>query len=165
MLCGIVNAVLVIRFIETAEGSHILPVLASPAMGFGILMLPLLDTLRVFGMRILHGRSPFSPDRNHLHHILLDKGYSHTAITLILSSIAILCVIFTYIALPIGTTKVIFAQIVLFFTGVYFLRHLKPKVAKLKLVKGSELEEAENLQKVRNLVNYISTGKKVADND
>jgi UDP-N-acetylmuramyl pentapeptide phosphotransferase/UDP-N-acetylglucosamine-1-phosphate transferase len=166
MLCGILNAVLVIRFIETAEGSsHILPVLASPAMGFGILMIPLLDTLRVFGIRIIHGRSPFAPDRNHLHHILLDKGYSHTAITLTLSSLAIICVVFTYVALPIGTTKVIFAQVVIFFTGVYLLQHLKPKIAKLKLVKGAQQEEAENLQKVRNLVNYISTGQKVADNE
>jgi len=78
MLLGLVNAILVIRFIETAESSNILPVLGSPAMGFGILALPLLDTLRVFGIRILHGRSPFSPDRNHLHHLLLDKGLSHT---------------------------------------------------------------------------------------
>jgi UDP-GlcNAc:undecaprenyl-phosphate GlcNAc-1-phosphate transferase len=167
MLCGLINAVLVIRFIETAESSHILPLLASPAMGFGILMLPLLDTLRVFGMRIMHGRSPFSPDRNHLHHILLDKGYSHTAITLILCSCALVCIVFTYIALPIGTTKVIFAQIVLFFTSVYLLKHLKPKVTKLKLIKedDDEVEEIENLQKVRNLANYIGLGKKVADSE
>lgn len=48
MLLGLVNAILVIHFIKTAEGSHILPVYAAPAMGFGILLLPLLDTLRVF---------------------------------------------------------------------------------------------------------------------
>ncbi|MFX7879123.1 undecaprenyl-phosphate alpha-N-acetylglucosaminyl 1-phosphate transferase, partial [Acinetobacter baumannii] len=67
-LSGLLNAILVIRFIETAENSYLIPHLSSPAMGFGILLIPMLDTLRVFGIRILHGRSPFSPDRNHLHH-------------------------------------------------------------------------------------------------
>ena len=50
-------------------------------------MMPLLDTLRVFGIRILHRRSPFSPDRNHIHHLLLDRGFSHRAITLTLVSV------------------------------------------------------------------------------
>ncbi|HCT22799.1 MAG TPA: undecaprenyl/decaprenyl-phosphate alpha-N-acetylglucosaminyl 1-phosphate transferase, partial [Chitinophagaceae bacterium] len=77
MLAGAVNAILVIRFIETGEQSQILPILTTPAIGFGILMIPLLDTLRVFAIRILHGRSPFSPDRNHVHHLMLDRGYSH----------------------------------------------------------------------------------------
>ena len=47
MLAGAVNAILVIRFIETGEQSQILPILTTPAIGFGILMIPLLDTLRV----------------------------------------------------------------------------------------------------------------------
>lgn len=70
MLLGLVNAILVIHFIKTAEGSHILPVYAAPAMGFGILLLPLLDTLRVFGIRIFNERSPFSANRNHLHYVI-----------------------------------------------------------------------------------------------
>lgn len=42
-----------------------------------ILGLPILDTLMVMGQRIYEGRSPFSPDKNHIHHKLLELGFDH----------------------------------------------------------------------------------------
>jgi len=42
-----------------------------------IFIYPLADTLRVFIIRASKGKSPFSPDRSHLHHRLIDKGYTH----------------------------------------------------------------------------------------
>ena len=42
-----------------------------------IFIYPLADTLRVFIIRASKGISPFSPDRSHLHHRLIDKGYTH----------------------------------------------------------------------------------------
>ncbi|MBN8837384.1 MAG: undecaprenyl/decaprenyl-phosphate alpha-N-acetylglucosaminyl 1-phosphate transferase [Sphingobacteriia bacterium] len=141
ILSGLINSILVIRFIETAENSKILPSLSSPAMGFGILLIPLMDTLRVFAIRIFHGRSPFSPDRNHIHHWLIDRGMSHRSITLTLSVAAILFIIFTYLALPLGTTKVIVLQILAFFAGIYalYLTHPKPK---MKVVSDEEEKES-----------------------
>jgi UDP-N-acetylmuramyl pentapeptide phosphotransferase/UDP-N-acetylglucosamine-1-phosphate transferase len=141
ILCGLVNAILVIRFIETAEGSRILPSLSSPAMGFGILLIPLMDTLRVFGIRIIHGRSPFSPDRNHIHHWLIDIGMSHKNITLTLASIAIAIVLLTYFSLPLGTTKVIVLQIITFFAGIYVLYLLQPKSSTMKIVSNKDNDE------------------------
>ncbi|MDE3236237.1 MAG: undecaprenyl/decaprenyl-phosphate alpha-N-acetylglucosaminyl 1-phosphate transferase [Bacteroidota bacterium] len=135
MFTGIINAILVIRFISTAEDSHIFPILASPAMGFGVLALPLLDTLRVFAIRIAHGRSPFSPDRNHLHHLLLDKGYSHRAITLLLSAATLFFIGFSYLTLSMGTTKVIAAQVVLFFAGILVIRMSKARPVQMKAIK------------------------------
>ena len=162
MLIGLVNAILVIRFIETAEGSNIFPVLSAPAMGFGILALPLLDTLRVFGIRMLHGRSPFSPDRNHLHHILLDKGLSHTTITIYLSLTTVAFIVLTYFMLPIGTTKVILIQIVLFFSGIVALTYSKTNSSKLKVIKGDKFEDDNIRLQVRNIVSYIGkSGKSV----
>ena len=38
--------------------------------------LPVFDTLRLIFSRLRNGRSPLSPDRTHLHHLLLDKGQS-----------------------------------------------------------------------------------------
>jgi UDP-N-acetylmuramyl pentapeptide phosphotransferase/UDP-N-acetylglucosamine-1-phosphate transferase len=55
-----------------------------PAIAVGILILPLFDTLRVFITRMARGNSPFKPDRNHIHHLLLDLGYSHMQATAIL---------------------------------------------------------------------------------
>jgi len=49
----------------------------SPALPLLILGLPILDTAMVMGERIYKGRSPFLPDRNHLHHKLLSVGLHH----------------------------------------------------------------------------------------
>lgn len=38
---------------------------------------PLLDVVRVFALRLYKNKSPFKPDRSHLHHTLIDKGFSH----------------------------------------------------------------------------------------
>lgn len=43
---------------------------------------PVLDTIRVFFLRISKGKSPFVADRNHFHHKLLDLGLSHVKATL-----------------------------------------------------------------------------------
>ena len=42
-----------------------------------LLSVPMFDTLRVFGLRIIRGKSPFSADRIHMHHLLVDNGFSH----------------------------------------------------------------------------------------
>jgi UDP-GlcNAc:undecaprenyl-phosphate GlcNAc-1-phosphate transferase len=128
MLIGLVNTILVIRFIETANTPGTFQLTATPALGFGILLLPLMDTLRVFGIRIIHGRSPFSPDRNHIHHILLDRGLNHRAVTLTLAGVSALFIVLSYVAQPLGTTYLIIGLITLFFGGILALYLTKPKV-------------------------------------
>jgi UDP-GlcNAc:undecaprenyl-phosphate GlcNAc-1-phosphate transferase len=49
----------------------------SPALPLLLLGLPILDTLVVMTQRIIEGRSPFKPDRTHLHHRLLSIGLDH----------------------------------------------------------------------------------------
>jgi undecaprenyl-phosphate alpha-N-acetylglucosaminyl 1-phosphatetransferase/UDP-N-acetylglucosamine 2-epimerase len=49
--------------------------------------LPVMDTLGVMHRRIRLGRSPFEPDRQHLHHLLLDAGFSpRAALAIILTA-------------------------------------------------------------------------------
>ena len=108
LLLGLVNSILVIKFINSAgttAGSFDFP--AAPAIGFAILMVPLFDTLRVFGLRILDRRSPFSPDRNHVHHFLLDLGFSHRQITITCVSVNALFVVVAYLSRNMGTTAVV----------------------------------------------------------
>jgi UDP-GlcNAc:undecaprenyl-phosphate/decaprenyl-phosphate GlcNAc-1-phosphate transferase len=96
LLLGLLNSVMLLKFLNIASSgvASQLPVafLAynAPVIAAAILVVPLFDTLRVFAIRVLHGRSPFSPDRNHIHHILLDKGFSHNRVTMLLSFAAIL---------------------------------------------------------------------------
>ncbi len=48
-----------------------------------LLFVPVLDSIRVFVARSAEGRSPFSPDRNHIHHILMDRfALTHRQTTL-----------------------------------------------------------------------------------
>ena len=49
----------------------------NPALPLLLLGLPVLDTLMVMSQRIYVGRSPFSPDKLHIHHRLLALGFSH----------------------------------------------------------------------------------------
>ncbi len=82
LILGLVMSVLVIKFNElniNATGPYAIS--SSPAVSFGILIYPMIDTMRVFTIRILQGRSPFSPDKNHIHHRLLALGLSHKKAT------------------------------------------------------------------------------------
>ncbi|MDA8757803.1 undecaprenyl/decaprenyl-phosphate alpha-N-acetylglucosaminyl 1-phosphate transferase [Flavobacteriaceae bacterium] len=68
-----------------------------PLLTMSLIAYPLVDLLRVFIIRIRNKKSPFSPDQNHLHHLLIKKGYPHFVIVLI---ILILSLIF--LLLPFG---------------------------------------------------------------
>ncbi|HMH33780.1 MAG TPA: MraY family glycosyltransferase [Puia sp.] len=139
LLIGAVNAILVIKFINTASDTDVVfPVASSPAIGFTILMIPLLDTLRVFAIRIFKRRSPFSPDRNHIHHLLLDRGFSHRAITLILVAINLGLVTFVYLERSLGCTILILSVFAFFFSFIalcYYARS-KPRWAVAKKTQG-----------------------------
>ena len=47
------------------------------AMSLAILSVPVFDTLRVMTMRVLNKKSPFKPDKTHLHHVFVNVGVSH----------------------------------------------------------------------------------------
>ena len=61
---------------------------ASPALALAITFYPLMDTFRVVLVRLFILKSnPFKPDRNHIHHNLLNSGYSHVSTTVIITII------------------------------------------------------------------------------
>jgi UDP-GlcNAc:undecaprenyl-phosphate GlcNAc-1-phosphate transferase len=65
---------------------------SNPVFAIAALIYPLTDTLRVFIIRAIKGQSPFSADRNHLHHRLIDCGYSHAKTALIIYFFTIITV-------------------------------------------------------------------------
>ncbi len=128
LMIGLINSILVVKFIEVANAVSVpYPIAASPAIGFAILMIPLLDTLRVFAIRIVSRRSPFSPDRNHVHHLLLDKGLSHRTITLTLVTINLLAIVVSYALRDAGCTWIILAILLIFFSGIAALYYTRPR--------------------------------------
>lgn len=63
-------------------------------LSLAIMSVPIFDTLRVMGTRILRGTSPFKPDKTHLHHAFIDLGFSHIGTTfsiLCLNSVVVIC--------------------------------------------------------------------------
>lgn len=110
LMIGLLNSIFVIRFITTASDPAFgFPIESTPAIGFAILIVPLFDTLRVVTIRAIRRRSPFSPDRNHIHHFLLDLGFSHRMIvaTCLVGNIAFVALAY-YLRFA-GTTAVILA--------------------------------------------------------
>ena len=83
---GFLFAVLAIEMIEyDAQGlPSIIKNISKPIFAMSIIVYPLIDTARVFTLRALKGVSPFTADRNHIHHRLIDLGMSHkqTAMTI-----------------------------------------------------------------------------------
>ncbi|MBQ4042554.1 MAG: undecaprenyl/decaprenyl-phosphate alpha-N-acetylglucosaminyl 1-phosphate transferase [Clostridia bacterium] len=60
----------------SVEGVFKLHTLISLLIPVSIFALPLFDTLFAILRRVLHGKSPFSADRGHLHHRLVDMGFT-----------------------------------------------------------------------------------------
>jgi hypothetical protein len=62
---------------------------SAPSVAIALLMLPVFDSIRVILNRMARHRSPFEPDRTHIHHHLLDLGFTHLKATLILLGISL----------------------------------------------------------------------------
>ncbi|UZO81466.1 undecaprenyl/decaprenyl-phosphate alpha-N-acetylglucosaminyl 1-phosphate transferase [Aquimarina sp. ERC-38] len=66
-----------------------------PVLVLSVLAFPILDTTRVFFIRLRNRKSPFSADRNHIHHRLLDLGLSHKTATFAISNVNLFIIIST----------------------------------------------------------------------
>jgi UDP-GlcNAc:undecaprenyl-phosphate GlcNAc-1-phosphate transferase len=69
----------------------VLSILGSAKVAVALLVLgvPIIDAFWIIVRRVLAGRSPFSPDRGHLHHRLLDLGLSHRQTVVLIYGICI----------------------------------------------------------------------------
>ena len=82
LVLGTILSVIVIKFNElNIDQTAPYSIASAPAVSFAILIYPLVDTIRVFIIRTIQKKSPFSPDKNHLHHRLLALGFSHKQAT------------------------------------------------------------------------------------
>ena len=78
---GFILATFAMEFLHSGN-NHITHLNLNPVI-VTVLVLgyPVADTIRVFAIRISLGLSPFNADRRHMHHALLDKGFSHFGTT------------------------------------------------------------------------------------
>jgi len=151
LLLGLVNSILVIKFINVA-GNPVsnFPIEAAPAIGFSILMIPLFDTLRVFGLRILDRRSPFSPDRTHVHHFLLDLGLSHRMVTITCVLVNMTFISMAFFLRNLGTTTVLGILLLsaFIFIGIIYYSRPKNKIVINKNAENADIIKSHKILKL-----------------
>src|SRR4029077_20112220 len=84
---------------------------AKVAVALLVLGVPIIDTFWIIVRRVSQGRSPFSPDRGHIHHRLLDMGLSHRQTVLAIYGI---CLILAVLSLLLSGATQLYA-----FVGVF----------------------------------------------
>ncbi len=63
---------------------------------FVLFSYPIVDTTRIFFVRMKQGKNPFVADKNHLHHALIAKGLSHRQATQLIVLVTLLLLAFAY---------------------------------------------------------------------
>jgi UDP-N-acetylmuramyl pentapeptide phosphotransferase/UDP-N-acetylglucosamine-1-phosphate transferase len=123
LIIGLTCSILIIEFIELHQTAPNSPYAFSavPAVAIGIMILPLFDTLRVFIVRAARGKSPLSPDRSHIHHLLLDVGLTHMQATGLLVFVNILFIVFVIVMQSLGNHVLMLLIISLASILTYFL--------------------------------------------
>jgi UDP-GlcNAc:undecaprenyl-phosphate/decaprenyl-phosphate GlcNAc-1-phosphate transferase len=155
LVIGLVLAFLIIQFlnINYSLPEHHTYKLNGISVALCLLFIPLFDTLRVFTIRVVNGKSPFKADKNHIHHIFMRLGYSHSRLTLVLTSINVLFVlisIFSSVFIEeVGLLfVVVFALIFSFITEFLIIKSIAnirggEKKSVLKLIKSSRSNQSK----------------------
>ena len=99
-----------------------------------VMAIPVFDTLRVMSVRMLKNKSPFKPDKTHLHHLFIDMKFSHIGTTVAILTLNSLIVALWFLAWKLGASIDIQFYIVVFLSvlvtfGLYSFmrRHEKKK--------------------------------------
>ncbi len=109
-----------------------------------ILGLPIFDTLFAIIRRLLTGRSPMSPDRGHLHHRLLDMGFSQKQTVAILYTMtAVLCLTAVVISIKgyLRGLLLIFAILLIILVSLRLMGELKDPSAHSEQLEREEHHE------------------------
>jgi UDP-N-acetylmuramyl pentapeptide phosphotransferase/UDP-N-acetylglucosamine-1-phosphate transferase len=106
---------------------------APVSMAISVAIIPLLDTGRIFVLRLSKGRSPFSPDKLHIHHLLIRMGLNHAQATIIMGCLY-LCFIGVMVVLSrFFTDNVLVPFIFIMGIGLHFaLRYIVDTVFEKK---------------------------------
>ena len=111
LIVGFVLAILAVTFIQINETPNAYHVYNAPTIAIMMMAIPLFDALRVFSQRILKGRSPFRADRNHIHHFMVDNGFSHQRTSLLLTALSLIMIGVSFFLLTQASVAQSFAEL------------------------------------------------------
>jgi len=127
LVSGFLVSIMAIKLINQQNLEH------SPAIALSILIIPIVDTLRVMIIRVLNGVSPFSPDKNHLHHLLLKGGFRPLNVVVFLGFSNLLCILM--VEMMKTTLEIKLLAVILFgftLSGIVFLISKRKKSSEIQ---------------------------------
>ncbi len=136
-IIGFLISILGIKSINTVNDNDVFAWMNGSSvitMVFATVALPVIDCVRVFIGRILRSKSPFSADRTHIHHILLNNNFTHKSASFLLYYVNILMVVASILLKDVNSILVLFSTGSLYFLLVAYLQLNIKKI-------GIELEE------------------------
>ena len=116
MLLGLLLAWLLV---DLSQGSNRV---MTPVTALWLFSVPLMDTVSVMLRRLWLGKSPFKPDRHHLHHLMQRAGFRVSEIVFIIVLLHTILGIIGLMGLYLGISETtMFIGFLLFFSGYFFL--------------------------------------------
>lgn len=145
LLIGFIVSVFAIRFMEYNVDS-LRPALnhtmiSAPAVALGILIIPVIDTIRVFFLRLAKGQSPFAADKAHIHHRMLTLGFSHIQIALLIGLLNVCFIVLSYLLRDFGTIRLMILNLMLGI-AVFQLPSLAIRLRKKRMLKDKHIRKA-----------------------
>jgi UDP-N-acetylmuramyl pentapeptide phosphotransferase/UDP-N-acetylglucosamine-1-phosphate transferase len=139
LIIGLILSVLVIKFNQiNIDKSSSFAIYPAPAVSFGILIIPLFDLLRVVFIRLVINRPILKPDKNHLHHQLIELGLRHSLVTLIITLVNIFFICFVFYTSTIFSIRRLLLLILIL---AMFLSYIPPYLIGRKNKKLSRANE------------------------
>lgn len=137
LVIGLVLGVLTLKLLsldDTAYGSLSFYRAQLPLFLTAVLFVPLLDTMRVMFLRLTKGVSMFKPDRNHLHHIIVDFGLSHRKASFFIGFVNfIVALIMFFVIQKFNSFQSLFILVLLFFIAIMILFLMNKNKTALRL--------------------------------
>jgi UDP-GlcNAc:undecaprenyl-phosphate GlcNAc-1-phosphate transferase len=99
---------------------------AKVAVAVLVLGVPIIDTFWIIVRRVGSGRSPFAPDRGHIHHRLLDLGLSHRGTVLVIYAVCLLLAVFSLRLSNTGQMYAFMGLVALFGLALLLIERLGP---------------------------------------
>ncbi len=143
LVIGLVLGVLTLKLMSVGDLGYLALSFRAqklPIFLIGVLFVPVLDIIRVMMLRLFRGVSIFRPDRNHIHHILIDLGFSHTKAAFLIGFVNLVVASIMFVTIRVfDTMQSMFILIFIFLLSFVLLFILnKSKMAlrlKLKIKK------------------------------
>ena len=156
MVIGFLLAYLAVNFMSENFSSSAIMFNSKTVIYFlAIFSFPLVDTFRVFFVRIKSGKNPFEADKNHMHHILLNAGLKHWQIAVVASVFSVAVVSSMYVFNELDVNKLLLVLGVMWSFTILIVGNLN----NIKLLSSRNTNKESVLRESLELTDFNKRGK------